>query len=206
MPRCCPVLPPHPLLPGGCQRRLSAVIGATWASWAGSIICRTATSSSRASCNGRWTKIRTGCGTIRTPTRIRWPKSRWRSPRARATTLTAGRAARVTSPGRPTGSARARSSGWNWSRRCSGPPFSGRSRCSEDRGNDVLVVVTPFNEHMMADQSLSGYRAIQPASGPGWRRTAFLRHAGKIASELYADASHPLTAGYESLARIYLSG
>jgi hypothetical protein len=70
------------------------------------------------------------------------------------------------------------------------------------RGNDVLVIVGPFNRHMIAaDQqeafeSMTGriqrwlenehYPAISPPTLP---------------SELYADASHPLTEGYSQLAR-----
>jgi hypothetical protein len=71
-----------------------------------------------------------------------------------------------------------------------------------DRGNDVLVIVAPFNEHMIADQSLSGYRAIQ-AGITAWLDENRFPHVvpDKLPSELYADASHPLTAGYNLLAR-----
>ena len=43
-----------------------------------------------------------------------------------------------------------------------------------DRGNDVLVIVAPFNEHMIADKSLGGYTAIHGRRRQnGWRKRAF---------------------------------
>ena len=71
-----------------------------------------------------------------------------------------------------------------------------------DRGNDVLVIVTPFNEHMIADQSLAGYPAIRSGVA-AWLSEKCVPYVApdKLPSELYADASHPLTAGYELLAR-----
>ena len=75
----------------------------------------------------------------------------------------------------------------------------------QDRGNDVLVIVAPFNEHMIAGKSLAGYTAIHDGA------VRWLTEKGvpcvapdELPSELYADASHPLTAGYEELAkRVY---
>jgi hypothetical protein len=71
-----------------------------------------------------------------------------------------------------------------------------------DRGNDVLVIVTPFNQHMISDQCLGGYKAIQ-AGILAWLDENRIPHLApdKLPSELCADASHPLTAGYEALAR-----
>jgi hypothetical protein len=73
------------------------------------------------------------------------------------------------------------------------------------RGNDVLVVLGPFNEHMVA-----------PDQGPTFHNLrdgilARLTASGIVTvvpntlpSDLYADASHPLTDGYALLAqRIY---
>lgn len=70
------------------------------------------------------------------------------------------------------------------------------------RGNDVLVIVAPFNEHMIADPSLGNYKAIQSGIAL-WlsdNRIPYVQ-PDKLPSDLYADASHPLTAGYELLAR-----
>jgi hypothetical protein len=70
------------------------------------------------------------------------------------------------------------------------------------RGNEVLVVLGPFNEHLMSEDSRSSYRKLSegiarwllghqvPCVCPDTLPTAF-----------YADASHPLTPGYEFLAK-----
>jgi lysophospholipase L1-like esterase len=70
------------------------------------------------------------------------------------------------------------------------------------RGNDVLVVLSPFNEHMIADSSREGYAAIRAGvlAWLGEEHIPFVAPA-VLPSKLYADASHPLTAGYEELAR-----
>jgi hypothetical protein len=71
-----------------------------------------------------------------------------------------------------------------------------------DRHNEVLVLVGPFNEHMIAPEQRPAYRAIRDAMA------AWLAGNGGVtvvapqplASRLYADASHPLTEGYSVLA------
>ena len=70
------------------------------------------------------------------------------------------------------------------------------------RDNDVLVVVTPFNEHMMADSCRGGFSAVQ-AGIRSWLEEKRVPHVipETLPSELYADASHPLTEGYELLAK-----
>ena len=72
----------------------------------------------------------------------------------------------------------------------------------QQSGNDVLVIVAPFNRHMISDKGLAGFTAIHDGA------VQWLREKGvpcvapsELSSELYADASHPLTAGYESLAK-----
>ena len=70
------------------------------------------------------------------------------------------------------------------------------------RNNDVLVIVAPFNEHMIADTSLDAYKSIQSGI-VAWlndNHVPFVQ-PDTLPSDLYADASHPLTAGYEVLAR-----
>ena len=66
----------------------------------------------------------------------------------------------------------------------------------------MLVIVTPFNGHMIADKSVAGYAAIHSGvvkwlseKGVPWVAP------DELPSDLYADASHPLTAGYELLAQ-----
>ncbi len=70
-----------------------------------------------------------------------------------------------------------------------------------ERGNDVLVVVTPFNGHMIAAKSVAGYAAIH-AGVEKWLGDTGVPYVAprELPSKLYADASHPLTAGYELLA------
>ena len=72
----------------------------------------------------------------------------------------------------------------------------------QSRGCDVLVVLGPFNEHMAAQRQRPAFHKLREGIA------AWLA-AGQIAcvvpetlpSDLYADASHPLTDGYERLAR-----
>jgi hypothetical protein len=70
------------------------------------------------------------------------------------------------------------------------------------RGNDVLVVVGPFNEYMVAKEQRPTFLAM---------RAGIVKWLGEngvpyvvpqtLPSELYADSSHPLTAGYKLLAK-----
>jgi hypothetical protein len=70
------------------------------------------------------------------------------------------------------------------------------------RGNDILVVLGPFNEHIMDDESKTAYRDIR-AGITEWLRVNRVPTVipETLPSALYADASHPLTAGYELLAK-----
>ena len=69
------------------------------------------------------------------------------------------------------------------------------------RGNDVLVVVGPFNEHLMAEDNRTAYRQLRDGVA-AWLRTEKIPVIvpESLASSLYADASHPLTEGYRVLA------
>lgn len=67
--------------------------------------------------------------------------------------------------------------------------------------NDVLVVIGPFNEHMIAPESKPAFEKLRDAT------TAYLQTKNipvlipeALPSELYADGSHPLTGGYKLLA------
>jgi hypothetical protein len=70
------------------------------------------------------------------------------------------------------------------------------------RGNRVLVIVGPMNEHMMTADARAGYRdrAAAVADWLGAKGIACFV-APLLPSEEYADASHPLSAGYSRLAR-----
>ena len=75
-------------------------------------------------------------------------------------------------------------------------------RTLQGRGNRVFVLVGPFNEHMLKEPSLAKYRKVQ-AGIAAWLEASGIPHCvpPALPSELYADASHPLAAGYRELAR-----
>jgi hypothetical protein len=72
----------------------------------------------------------------------------------------------------------------------------------EDRGNRVFVLVGPYNEHKLTDQSRKIYRR-RLGEADAWLRENGVPHAAPavLPSEYYADASHPLAEGYKLLAQ-----
>jgi hypothetical protein len=74
-------------------------------------------------------------------------------------------------------------------------------RVLQCRENDVLVVVGPFNEHIMAEENRPAFRRRRDGV-VDWLAKGGVRHVipAPLPSLLYADASHPLTEGYELLA------
>jgi hypothetical protein len=80
-------------------------------------------------------------------------------------------------------------------------------RTLRNRGNSVLVVLGPFNEHMLAEDNQEPYRKLRDGI-VDWLRANHIPFVvpETLPSQLYADASHPLTEGYELLAkRLYAS-
>jgi hypothetical protein len=74
------------------------------------------------------------------------------------------------------------------------------------RDNDVVVVLGPFNENIIADDNKPGFRALRDGIIAELKTAqANLIVPKTLPSELYADASHPLTHGYELLARELLA-
>ena len=71
-----------------------------------------------------------------------------------------------------------------------------------ERGNDVLVVLGPFNEHMMAEDNRTRFHRVRDGVA-AWLAQNHVAHVTPetLPSALYADASHPLTQGYQLLAR-----
>lgn len=69
------------------------------------------------------------------------------------------------------------------------------------RGNTVFVVVGPFNEHMVAEENRATYLTLRDGIR-AWLEQNQIPNAipATLPSELYADASHPLTQGYQMLA------
>ena len=74
------------------------------------------------------------------------------------------------------------------------------------RQNEVFVVLGPFNEHMIAPESKPPYQKICSAIKE-WLSQQNIPHMNPepLPSELYADASHPLTDGYAQLAKNLLT-
>jgi hypothetical protein len=70
------------------------------------------------------------------------------------------------------------------------------------RGNDVLVVIGPFNEHMIAPEQRPTFHGLRDGI-VAWLASERVPTIvpPTLASPLYADASHPLTEGYAELAR-----
>jgi hypothetical protein len=71
----------------------------------------------------------------------------------------------------------------------------------KQRGNDVCVVLGPFNEHMIAEDNRPAYRRLRDGMA-AWLAEQKIQHVlpQTLPSRLYADASHPLTEGYQQLA------
>lgn len=72
----------------------------------------------------------------------------------------------------------------------------------KERGNEVFVLVGPFNEHMLEGDSIEIYRQIKSKIEVWLKQNNIPFYiAPALPSELYADASHPLKKGYEMLAK-----
>jgi hypothetical protein len=83
--------------------------------------------------------------------------------------------------------------------------FQRTVRLLRDRGNDVLVILGPFNEHMVAEEQRPTLHHLQEGI-TDWLTANNVAHIvpETLPTDLYADDSHPLTNGYALLAqRIY---
>jgi len=67
----------------------------------------------------------------------------------------------------------------------------------------TLVLVGPFNEHLLTEEARQGYERVRDGIA-AWLTEHGVAHEvpPALPSELYADASHPLGAGYRQLAEI----
>ncbi len=74
------------------------------------------------------------------------------------------------------------------------------------RGNEVMVVVGPFNEHMIAADNRAAFLHLRDGI-VAWLRAQQVPFVAPdpLPSPLYADASHPLTEGYALLAERLLA-
>jgi hypothetical protein len=70
------------------------------------------------------------------------------------------------------------------------------------RGNDVLVILGPFNEHMVAPDQRPVFGELRDRISD-WLTVQRVAHVipETLPSDLYGDASHPLTEGYALLGR-----
>lgn len=71
-----------------------------------------------------------------------------------------------------------------------------------DRGNDVFVVIGPFNEHTMVPENRTKFHELV-AGVQKWLQAEKIPDIAPevLPSELYGDTSHPLTQGYDLLAK-----
>ncbi len=71
----------------------------------------------------------------------------------------------------------------------------------QSRGNDVFVLIGPFNEHIMREENRPAFRQLRQGIAD-WLAKNQIPYAAPrtLPSLLYADASHPLTEGYQRLA------
>ncbi len=70
------------------------------------------------------------------------------------------------------------------------------------RGNSVFVLLGPFNDHMLTEDSRAAYDRLRSNIGDWLKRNQIPNAVPEsLPSELYADASHPLTEGYRRLAK-----
>ncbi len=72
----------------------------------------------------------------------------------------------------------------------------------EKRGNDLFIVVGPFNEHLLTERGREAYTRVKRAI-VAWLEEQKIPYwaPDPLPSELYADASHPLAAGYALMAK-----
>jgi hypothetical protein len=70
------------------------------------------------------------------------------------------------------------------------------------RGNRLFILIGPLNEHMLEPANVAVYREIL-AQAEGWLNEQDLPYylPPALASDLYADISHPLAQGYAILAQ-----
>ncbi|MDZ4197796.1 MAG: hypothetical protein U1E27_00770, partial [Kiritimatiellia bacterium] len=69
------------------------------------------------------------------------------------------------------------------------------------RGNRVFVLVGPFNTHLMTPRSRERYETLRQGIESGLEAMGIPCAADlQLPSDLFADASHPLDAGYRQLA------
>ena len=79
--------------------------------------------------------------------------------------------------------------------------FKRLCRLLQDRNNDMMVVLGPFNQHIMTADNQAKFIGIEKEVKQ-WFESASIPYVAPMVleSSLYGDASHPLTEGYQQLA------
>jgi len=77
----------------------------------------------------------------------------------------------------------------------------------QQRGNRVMIIVGPFNEHLLTDASRAKY-AVLKGGIEDWLKERGIPWISPtlLPSEHYGDASHPLSAGYALMAKELVTG
>jgi hypothetical protein len=71
----------------------------------------------------------------------------------------------------------------------------------QSRGNDVLVLVGPFNAHIIAGENRPAFHRLRDGVVDWLAKNQIVCVVPEpLPSALYADGSHPLTEGYQLLA------
>jgi hypothetical protein len=79
--------------------------------------------------------------------------------------------------------------------------FRATAELLRDRGNRVFVIIGPINQHMLSGESRERYVAMTQQAESWLDANKIANYAATpLPSEEYADASHPLSAGYARLA------
>jgi hypothetical protein len=71
----------------------------------------------------------------------------------------------------------------------------------QQRNNDLIVILGPFNKHIMTEENRTRFESIESGAKEWFQsdNIPFIAPA-TLDSVLYGDASHPLTKGYRALA------
>ncbi len=80
--------------------------------------------------------------------------------------------------------------------------FQTAVRLLRSRGNNVFVVLGPFNTHALTAESRGRYEALVAAMEQWLEQEGILHYAPRLLpTDMYADVSHPLGDGYREMAK-----
>ena len=68
------------------------------------------------------------------------------------------------------------------------------------RKNDLLVIIGPFNKHLLAPENRESLEQLERLACDWFESEGIFHAPPTLESRLYGDASHPLTEGYALLA------